>query len=320
MEQNESQSNSLKKSFLSRHVGKLLLFLGSVAVFIGIIVIIKYKHYFPGPVLYEHDKWGQFGDFIGGLLNPIFALLAFFALLITIVIQSRELSVTTEELKKSAAALEEQGKSLKIQNFENTFFHMVRLHNDIVMDMDTSEQRSELHKGRDCFRVFYEKFMLIYHKTVKTTHVNQEKTSTAESQEELIGMYENAKDKINKYNKHDELIDKAYGIFFAIYQHEVGHYFRNLYTILKFIHESDIEYKKQYSNIIRAQLSSYELALLFYNCLWKIGKEKFRSLIEEYEFLENFNSSLLEYPVLEYPLYDERAYGDFIAPEEWSHP
>ena len=63
-----------------------------------------------------------------------------------------------------------------------------------------------------------------------------------------------------------------------------------------------------YTNLIRAQLSSYELALLFYNCLGDIGREKFKSLVEEYALLQNMPDEIL-LDVSHKELYDERAFG-----------
>jgi hypothetical protein len=37
------------------------------------------------------EQWGQFGDFFGGTLNPIYALLAFMGVLITIHLQAKQL-------------------------------------------------------------------------------------------------------------------------------------------------------------------------------------------------------------------------------------
>lgn len=50
--------------------------------------------------------WGQFGDFLGGTLNPIFGFLTLITLLLTITIQSKQLEVSSEELKNSRIELE----------------------------------------------------------------------------------------------------------------------------------------------------------------------------------------------------------------------
>jgi hypothetical protein len=78
----------------------------------------------------------------------------------------------------------------------------------------------------------------------------------------------------------------AYEKFYAENQHEVGHYFRLLYNIVKFVDRSQIANKKFYTNLVRAQLSADELTLLFWNCLSKWGREKFKPLIEEYSLLK----------------------------------
>lgn len=67
----------------------------------------------------------------------------------------------------------------------------------------------------------------------------------------------------------------------------LGHYFRILYNILKFVDESDLLNKKHYTNIVRSQISTYEHILIFYNGLSENGAEKLKPLIEKYSFLNN---------------------------------
>ena len=92
------------------------------------------------------------------------------------------------------------------------------------------------------------------------------------------------------------------------HQADTGHYFRNLYNIMKFIKNSTITNKKLYTNIIRAQLSSYELVLLFYNCLSEVGNQKFKPLVEEFALLKNMDFKDLIDPEHEH-LYESSAYA-----------
>lgn len=48
-------------------------------------------------------NWGQYGDYIGGLLNPIFSSLAFSALVITIVLQGRQIESSEKQLEHNKA-------------------------------------------------------------------------------------------------------------------------------------------------------------------------------------------------------------------------
>jgi len=275
----------MKSDFLSNNINKLLFALAIIAVVVAIVAFASYRITFPGSIAQEHVVWGEFGDFIGGVLNPIFAFFAFLALLITIIIQNRELSISSAELEKSAKALQEQSDSLRKQNFENTFFQMVRLHNDIVNDMyiagGPGSGFNEL-RGRECFRVHREIYNFHYERAIKT-HIEQGPLA---------------------------VIENAYDGFFKERQAAIGHYFRNLYTIIKYVDDGDVEDKKSYTNIIKAQLSSYELYLLFYNCLWHVGKKKFYSLVVKYELLENMSVDLLVNSKEKLDLYAKKAYGD----------
>jgi hypothetical protein len=73
--------------------------------------------------------WGQFGDFMGGTLNPILSFITLFLLALTLGVQSRQLDKTTQqlemsreeltatrkELERSAAAQERSEKALRDQ-------------------------------------------------------------------------------------------------------------------------------------------------------------------------------------------------------------
>ncbi|WP_051361315.1 hypothetical protein [Desulfuromonas sp. TF] len=78
----------------------------TVAVLAACIAIGAYVLKFDAGLSSNPEIWGQFGDYIGGVLNPFFALLGLIALLLTIVLQSRELEYTRQELRNSSIALE----------------------------------------------------------------------------------------------------------------------------------------------------------------------------------------------------------------------
>lgn len=92
------------------------------------VVLLYAQHFGHGP-LDSHSAWGEFGDYLGGTLNPVFGFLSFFALLTTLLIQTHqlqlsktELQLTREELaasrfeyQRSADAQMEMSKSLTQQ-------------------------------------------------------------------------------------------------------------------------------------------------------------------------------------------------------------
>jgi hypothetical protein len=87
---------------------------------------------------------------------------------------------------------------------------------------------------------------------------------------------------------------KVYSIVYNHYQPILGHYFRNLYHVFRFIANSDFpeDQKRRYSSLARAQLSSGELLMLFYNCLSPSG-EKFKPLVIEFGLLEHLDKCML---------------------------
>lgn len=42
-------------------------------------------------------EWGTFGDYVGGLLNPFFSFLAFIGVIITVILQARQLDIVREQ-------------------------------------------------------------------------------------------------------------------------------------------------------------------------------------------------------------------------------
>jgi hypothetical protein len=54
----------------------------------------------------ETEAWAQFGDFIGGMLNPFIAFFALYWLMVSVKIQKEELSETRKTLVETAVAQE----------------------------------------------------------------------------------------------------------------------------------------------------------------------------------------------------------------------
>lgn len=100
-----------------------------------------------------------------------------------------------------------------------------------------------------------------------------------------------------KTKTQEELI-KLYNHWFTIHNSDLGHFFRHLYHIVKFVdrnpyfnsitNNTAFLQKADYIKILRAQLSNSEIVLLALNGLTKQG-EKFKKYIDDYELLVNIN-------------------------------
>ncbi len=205
------------------------------------------------------SSFGEWGDFFGGVLNPLFTLLTFTGVLITIVLQQTELRESRAEMRRSADALQEQVRGLHRQNFESTFFQMLSVHTALVGAIDLVNDDSRMTRGRDCFNVFYTRLNKIYR--------------------EQLG---NANGKYSDEN----VLRLSYQLFWKKHQVELGHYFRYLYNIVRFVKESPYA-EGPYIRLLRAQLSDQETLLLFYNCVASEHGGRFKTLVEEFSLLDN---------------------------------
>lgn len=88
-------------------------------------------------------------------------------------------------------------------------------------------------------------------------------------------------------------MNEVYEVFYKQHEAELGHYFRSLYNVVKFVKNSDVTDKRLYTNLVRAQLSSHELLLIFYNCLSGLGREKFKPLVKEFDLLKHLHTQIL---------------------------
>lgn len=183
-------------------------------------------------------------------------------------------------MKGQRKEFEEQNKTMKRQRFENTFFNMLSLQQEIVANLSydkvkhavdfrnplKSNEKHTLYKGRTLFREIYLKLTV----SIPEHYYNGIRQAI----------------QANSYDIYSSISDTT----------RFDHYFRHLYRIYKFVDTSNLiedSERYDYTCIIRSQLSDYELIILFYNCLTENGREKFKPLIEKYTTFNNLREELL---------------------------
>mgnify|MGYP002414523877 FL=1 len=258
----------------------------------------------------ETSPSALFGDSFGGV-NALVSALAFAGMIVTFAFQRYELGLQRQELKAQREEFSAQNVTLRLQRFENTFFNMMELQQSIVNDLYAEEanKRNVLedasdgsgrfwkeeitqyqHKGRD---LFHYAFMVVEHMVKDDTPQGHN----------VNGLY------CLLYEKGLKSFDEYYTVSLF------DHYFRHLYTILKFIDQNDWlgeneQYK--YATFLRATLSRYELVMLYYNGFFYA---KMKRLMEKYHLLNNLRTDLLTLTQENY-IYlqglDKHAYDDAI--------
>lgn len=143
-----------KSEARSKNLNRVTMVAAWVAIISALGVLFLYFLHFPKTFSKEQEVWGQFGDYVGGLLNPFFSVLGFFALLYTIrqqseviELQSREMASSTAQLEKSADALREQNLYYERQQFDAKLFHLMSLHSETLSGTKAVEFSPEWSKS-----------------------------------------------------------------------------------------------------------------------------------------------------------------------------
>jgi hypothetical protein len=232
---------------------KKRMFFSILLITIGLGIMI----WFLIRLLYYEDYWntendinltdaGQLGDFLGGLSGTIFTLVGVVLLFETLALQREELAESRKVFEK--------------QQFENTFFNLLNLYQEVVKGLhfeNITNYEQKTYKSKEFFehhqKIFYSNFV--------------SKGSIQKNRKEATIQYLN---------------------FYTTTKEQTAHYFRTLYRIFRFIASTnfDDKTKEVYSKIVRAQLSESECLFLHYNAFTEYGS-KFRQLINTFNILKH---------------------------------
>lgn len=269
---------------------------------------------------------GQIGDTIGGITSPF---LSFFGSILVYLALKAQI-VANDKIQTQ---FDDQKKIDYKQNFENTFFNMLTIHHDIVKNIDfnthsfyenadnlqvyISQHNNNLlrstfpndkkYNSRDVFKISLDFLRYLIQEDLMLEH------QLNRPNEDIIFMrlYDNQlRVRLNDFSQifnssnitflgisENTRFQSIYdGIYFKL-STDFGHYFRNLYRIIKMVDEKkfsdnpieDYKIKYSYTSIVRAQLSDDEIVWLFFNCLSDKGSEKFKPLLEKYSILKIIN-------------------------------
>jgi hypothetical protein len=231
---------------------------------------------------------GNFGSYLQGTTASLWALAGCFIILIAFFAQRIQICKQSEQIGDQKKQFQSESVSTRHQNFENQFFQLLNLHNQIACQMRQGTNIEAL-EGRGCFNYWYARLQNEYH--------------GAKSQ--------NAKHQNLSASDEYAFLQRCYNEWWKSHQEDLGHYFRTLYHLIKFVKSSDVvvtyEDKRRYTSLVRAQLSAYELAHLFYNGLSEYGKG-FKPWIEEFGLLEHLDKKILLHPSHSTSYYDPRAF------------
>jgi hypothetical protein len=275
----------------------------------------------------SNSEWGTFGDYFGGIANPIIGFVAVLGAWLA--------------YSEQRAANDSASRQFEIQNRVSVFFELLKFHKDKVDSFTVKMNTNEFY-GRDAIGELLSKYMSDYRKSIldyaAVNWINKGiSNETKEVQEEIVisGMngvaffeFDTIHSGLNGYRemfsrfdatKRKELIqsilascdpklierfyyesDSIMNIdirarllrdldakIYDEFGNEMGHYFSNLAQILEFVSESNNN-EEEFRKILRPQLSRYEIALISYNCLSNRTSKRFNDLVHKYEILHDW--------------------------------
>lgn len=215
----------------------------------------------------------QWGDAPVATTNSLFSALAFAGVIVAIFLQRKELILQRRELRATRKEFKTQNQTLRKQRFENTFFSMITIHHDITSRISVMSGSNEF-VGRQAIWYLYEDF--------KGTYLNR------------IRSEGNPPIRMDTAEKHISFISNSFNKTYNDNERHLRHYFRNLATLITFVHKSDLvmtDEKSFYYDLITSQVNSDEIALMHY--YFNVGMGTTERDIYNQGFAGRLNASLL---------------------------
>lgn len=273
------------------------IWIALILAVLGLILIIISSfnpHYNDGSGVLDADLASKYGNFVGGVIGPIFSLAGFFLLYETIIAQR---------------------KSFESQQLETKFFELIRYHRDNVASMEhrVPGEDEKYVKGAAVFIEIHKQFNKMY-KIIKPLVADESSIIEGDKEKTSINIVYTllfngvsmqsqmtVKEILKNYGEEfvQSIINSVYSkkakynerlVYYAGHQVRLGHYYRHLFQTVKFIDRSPFltpKQKYEYVKTLRAQLTQYELSIFFINSL-SIGEEwEKNNYITNYKFIKN---------------------------------
>lgn len=250
-----------------------VIFCLAVLFIIIAFFVFKWGH----PFMFRNDSYvvdstlfGTYGDFIGGVLGTIFTIISVFFLLVTF----RHQRIVTKD----------NHKQMETQRFNDLFFELLHLYQSEVDELCGSSQIIDSMEKKDDGKIRVQGKDWNYN---NKDYFDFEKEKIQKKYRNRKSYIENIKQSVNYYM-----------LFYIENRSKIGAYFRTLYRIYELIDcssEISEKQKKEYSKIVRAQLTESELFFIRYNAMTIYGKS-FVKYINKYNILKHLPAfELLEF-------------------------
>ena len=235
--------------------GIVLLIISVVSIFTGIYMSYVFISKISTSIrLIEHGEQfdqqltGVIGDFIGGVISTVFSFAGVILFFLALRLQSKELNLQLEEMKSTRNVFQ-------IQQFENTFFNLLKTQNDIKQSIELKDvtfngfQEDTNTTYFNGNRVFERIREYIYEqkdrldldiRSIEFILSDECDYEEKKKNENINNFKDNYTVSYKRLQKNPSLKLKAiFKLAYNKYSNQLGHYFRNLYHILLYIKENE---------------------------------------------------------------------------------
>ncbi|WP_162052590.1 putative phage abortive infection protein [Pontibacter pamirensis] len=256
-----------KKQNLSRYeiIGYILITAGAIVLIWGTIKFNLVHELYAETGEREGGTFGEYGEFIGGIVGSLWALAGVFLFFATLTYQKREFELQRFELHKTQ-------KIFQQQNFSTLYISFINKHNDIIDSLTAYDINKSERRGTNFFVFFQEKVQSSFIQKVRDLQP-QDRTEEA-----LLSIFRD-----------------YFTYHFSFYQNSLDPYLKNLSVLFKLIqrYRSETHDKGEYySFITKASFTQSELFLIYHVAQFNLLKEfnafddafdVFEDLVEEYK-------------------------------------
>jgi hypothetical protein len=233
------------------------------------------------------------GNSLSGLVGTLFSLAGILLIIETLISQT---------------------KMFEMQRFESKYFELIKIHRNNIDNLIKRVKKDSTWQGRQVFIEIYDELKMIMDSINELC--NAEDLTLTEIQRGGIaytllyfGIGHSSEKILKEYIKRhyfdisqskllkiiDILKTKKKGQYntyrFEGHQMRLGQYYRHLYQTVDFVHNNiNLKYKQKYNYIktLRAQLSTHEQSLLFFNSLSVLGANwRIKKILSDYKLIKN---------------------------------
>lgn len=271
-----SSKESKTSTDLPRALSTVFMFAVAAAATAIVVYVAQFYFRLHRPISSQPDAWGQFGDYFGGILNPIVALGALLLLAVGVRIQNdtlreakKQLDLQRTELEQTRAVLAQQSEQLASQAeaalkevFEATFFRLL-----------------------DSIR-----------RLVDTFEITPTSRGISAMFDWAIELRDQPGHRLRSEQCTPDEAAKMFVAWFSGHRRRLAPYLALVLMTLEFVEKNNRPDAIFYTDILRATLSPGELFLLFHHGVGEGGNVRFKALAEKWGLLEGFEPTDFDLP------------------------